>query len=145
MSLATEAATLGVIDALRALLGDRLSTADAVRDAHGHDESWHPTQAPDAVAFAQSTEEVAAIVRICHAADTPVIPYGAGTSVEGHLQAVRGGICVDVGGMNEVLAVHAEDLDCTVQPGVRRKQLNDYLRDTGLFRAYPVVTHTHYI
>ena len=133
MSLATSETTLGVIDELRVLLGDRLSTADAVRDAHGHDESWHPTEAPDAVAFAQSTEEVAAIMRICHAARTPVIPYGAGTSVEGHIQAARGGICIDVGGMNEVLAVHAEDLDCTVQPGVRRKQLNDYLRDTGLF------------
>ena len=136
MSLATETAMLGVIEELRALLGDRLSTADAVRDAHGHDEGWHPTEAPDAVAFAQSTEEVAAIVRICHNTGTPVIPYGAGTSLEGHIQAVRGGICVDVGGMNEVLAVHAEDLDCTVQPGVRRKQLNDYLRDTGLF--FPV-------
>jgi len=136
MSLATETVMLGVIDQLRDLLGDRLSTADAVRDAHGRDEGWHPTAAPDAVAFAQSTEEIAAIMRVCHAAGTPVIPYGAGTSLEGHLQAVRGGICIDVGGMNEVLAVHAEDLDCTVQPGVRRKQLNDYLRDTGLF--FPV-------
>ncbi|MBT4490529.1 MAG: FAD-binding protein [Rhodospirillaceae bacterium] len=133
MSLATSETTLGVIDELRALLGDRLSTSQAQRDSHGQDEGWHPVEAPDAVAFAQSTEEVAAIVRICHAAGTPVIPYGAGTSIEGQVHAARGGICIDVGGMNEVLAVHAEDLDCTVQPGVRRKQLNDYLRDTGLF------------
>ena len=82
MSLASSEATLGVIEELRALLGERLSTADAVRDAHGRDESWHPTEAPDAVAFAQSTEEVSAIVKICHAAGTPIIPYGAGTSVD---------------------------------------------------------------
>lgn len=136
MNRASVETTLGVIDGLRALLGDRLSTADAVRDSHGHDESWHPTEAPDAVAFAASTEEVSAIMRICHAAGVPVIPYGAGTSVEGHIQAALGGVCIDVGGMNQVLEVHAEDLDCTVQPGVRRKQLNDYLRDTGLF--FPV-------
>ncbi|MDE0941299.1 MAG: FAD-binding protein [Alphaproteobacteria bacterium] len=136
MNRASVETTLGVIDELRALLGDRLSTADAVRDSHGHDESWHPTEAPDAVAFAASTEEVSAIMRICHAAGVPVIPYGAGTSVEGHIQAALGGVCIDVGGMNQVLEVHAEDLDCTVQPGVRRKQLNDYLRDTGLF--FPV-------
>jgi D-lactate dehydrogenase (cytochrome) len=88
---------------------------------------------PDAVAFAESTEEVSAIVRVCHDAGVPMVPYGAGTSVEGHIQATHGGICVDVGGMNEVLEVHAEDLDCTVQPGVRRMQLNEHLRDTGLF------------
>jgi D-lactate dehydrogenase (cytochrome) len=133
MSVATEATTLDVIEELRDLLGERLSTSPAQRDSHGQDEGWHPVAAPDAVAFAQSTEEVAAIVRICQAARTPVIAYGAGTSIEGQVQAVRGGICIDLGGMNEILDVHTEDLDCTVQPGVRRKQLNDYLRDTGLF------------
>ena len=133
MSLAHDETTLGVIEDLRALLGDRLSTSDSVRNSHGQDEGWHPVEPPDAVAFAQSTEEVAAIAKICHGAGTPMIPYGAGTSIEGQVHAARGGICVDVGGMNEVLAVHAEDLDCTVQPGVRRKQLNDFLRDTGLF------------
>jgi|APSaa5957512535_1039671.scaffolds.fasta_scaffold03896_11 D-lactate dehydrogenase (cytochrome) len=133
MNRATTETTSGVIDKLRALLGDRLSTADAVRESHGHDESWHPTEMPDAVAFAESTEEVSAIVRVCHDAGVPMVPYGAGTSVEGHIQATHGGICVDVGGMNEVLEVHAEDLDCTVQPGVRRMQLNEHLRDTGLF------------
>ena len=133
MNRATTETTSGVIDKLRALLGDRLSTADAVRESHGHDESWHPTEMPDAVAFAESTEEVSAIVRVCHDAGVPMVPYGAGTSVEGHIQATHGGICVDVGGMNEVLEVHAEDLDCTVQPGVRRMQLNEHLRDAGLF------------
>ena len=136
MSVATDQTTSSVIEKLRGLLGDRLATAEAQRTSHGQDEGWHPVEAPDAVAFAQSTEEVAAIVKICHAAGTPVIPYGAGTSIEGQVHAARGGVCVDLGGMNEVLAVHAEDLDCTVQPGVRRKQLNDYLRDTGLF--FPV-------
>jgi len=136
MSVATDQTTSSVIEKLRCLLGDRLSTAEAQRISHGQDEGWHPVEAPDAVAFAQSTEDVAAIVKICHAAGTPVIPYGAGTSIEGQVHAARGGVCVDLGGMNEVLAVHAEDLDCTVQPGVRRKQLNDYLRDTGLF--FPV-------
>ena len=136
MSVATDQTTSSVIEKLRGLLGDRLSTAEAQRTSHGQDEGWHPVEAPDAVAFAQSTEEVAAIVKICHAAGTPVIPYGAGTSIEGQVHAARGGVCVDLGGMNEVLAVHAEDLDCTVQTGVRRKQLNDYLRDTGLF--FPV-------
>ena len=133
MSVATDQTTSSVIEKLRGLLGDRLSTVEAQRTSHGQDEGWHPVEAPDAVAFAQSTEDVAAIVKICHAAGTPVIPYGAGTSIEGQVHAARGGVCVDLGGMNEVLAVHAEDLDCTVQPGVRRKQLNDYLRDTGLF------------
>ena len=133
MSVAMDQTTVGVIEELRALLGDRLSTSEAQRNSHGQDEGWHPVQPPDAVAFAQSTEEIAAIMKICHRTGTPVIPYGAGTSIEGQVHAVRGGICVDVGGMNEILAVHTEDLDCTVQPGVRRKQLNEYLRDTGLF------------
>lgn len=132
MSLAEQQTDLA-IERLQALLGDRLSTAKAVREQHGRDESWHETQAPDAVAFAQSTDEVAAIVKICHETGTPVIPYGTGTSLEGHIQAVHGGISIDMGQMNQVLAVNAEDLDCTVQAGVTRKQLNEYLRDTGLF------------
>jgi len=122
-----------VIDLLRQRLGDRLSTAAAVREQHGHDEAWHETMAPDAVAFAESTEEVAEIVRICAEHGTPVIPYGTGTSLEAHIQAVRGGVSIDVSRMDKVLKVNVEDLDCTVQPGVRRKQLNEYLRDTGLF------------
>ena len=122
-----------VVDLLRQRLGDRLSTAAAVREQHGHDEAWHETMAPDAVAFAESTEEVAEIVRICAEHGTPVIPYGTGTSLEAHIQAVRGGVSIDVSRMDKVLEVNVEDLDCTVQPGVRRKQLNEYLRDTGLF------------
>ena len=122
-----------VVEALRALLGDRLSTSLAVREQHGRDESYHPTQAPDAVAFAHSTEEVAEIVKVCAAHKRPVIPFGTGTSLEGHVAALHGGISIDVSQMAEVLEVNAEDLDCRVQAGVTRKQLNEHLRDTGLF------------
>ncbi len=122
-----------VVEALRALLGDRLSTSLAVREQHGRDESYHPTQAPDAVAFARSTEEVAEIVKVCAEHKRPVIPFGTGTSLEGHIAALHGGISIDVSQMAEVLEVNAEDLDCRVQAGVTRKQLNEYLRDTGLF------------
>ncbi len=122
-----------VIEALRGLLGERLSTSAAVREQHGHDESYHEAFPPDAVAFADSTEEVSEIVKICAAHGRPVIPFGTGTSLEGHVQALHGGICIDLTRMNEVLEVNAEDLDCRVQPGVTRKQLNTYLRDTGLF------------
>jgi D-lactate dehydrogenase (cytochrome) len=123
----------GVVSDLQDLLGDRLQLSAAVRDAHGHDESWHETYAPDAVAFAASTEEVAQIVKICAAAQVPVIAFGTGTSLEGQVSAVQGGVTVDLSQMNDVLEVHAADLDCRVQPGVTRKQLNAYLRDTGLF------------
>ena len=114
MSLAEQHVDLA-IERLSALLGTRLSTAAAVRDQHGRDESWHEPQPPDAVAFAQSTNEVAEIVKICHETGTPVIAYGTGTSLEGHVQAVHGGICIDLSQMNQVLQVNAEDLDCTVQ------------------------------
>ena len=118
---------------LSAVLGDRLSTAAAVRAHHGKDESYHLPQDPDAVAFARSTEEVAEIVKICARHAAPIIPFGAGTSLEGHVIALHGGICVDLSGMNEIVRVSVEDLDCTVQAGVTRKQLNEHLRDTGLF------------
>jgi D-lactate dehydrogenase (cytochrome) len=121
------------LEALRSLLGDRLSTSAAVREQHGRDESYHPAAAPDAVAFAQSTEEVAEIVGICAAHNLPVIAFGTGTSLEGHVAALRGGVCIDVSGMDRIVEVNAEDLDCRVQAGVRRKQLNEYLHDTGLF------------
>ncbi|HEX6956956.1 MAG TPA: FAD-linked oxidase C-terminal domain-containing protein [Ferrovibrio sp.] len=127
------AATETAIAALKQLLGDRLSTAQAVREQHGHDESWNPTFPPDAVAFPRSIEEVSEIVKICARHGLPIIPFGAGTSLEGHVSAPQGGVCIDLMQMDKVLQVNAEDLDVVVQPGVRRKQLNEYLRDTGLF------------
>jgi D-lactate dehydrogenase (cytochrome) len=122
-----------VIDLLKQRFGERLSTAAAVREQHGRDESYHTPAPPDAVVFARSTEEVAEVVRLCAAHKVPVIAFGTGTSLEGHVAALRGGICIDLGQMNRVLRVSAEDLDCTVEAGVTRKQLNEYLRDTGLF------------
>ncbi|NIP46984.1 MAG: FAD-binding protein [Gammaproteobacteria bacterium] len=118
---------------LRALLGERLSTSEAVRRQHGKDESFHDLAAPDAVAFATSTEDVAAVVRVCARHKVPVIAYGTGTSLEGHVQALHGGVCIDLTQMNAILEVNNEDLDCRVQPGVTRKQLNNHLRDSGLF------------
>ncbi len=125
--------TDSLLDELQALLGQRLSTSTAVREQHGKDESYHAPIAPDAVAFAQSTEEVAEIVGLCARHKRPIIAFGTGTSLEGHVAALHGGICIDLTQMDQVLEVNAEDLDCRVQAGVTRKQLNDYLRDTGLF------------
>ncbi|MDH3689043.1 MAG: FAD-binding protein [Gammaproteobacteria bacterium] len=122
-----------IVDEIRAVIGDRLSTSQSVRERHGKDESYHASVPPDAVAVAHSDDEVAAIVKICARHKTPVIPFGTGTSLEGHVAALHGGVCIDVSEMNEVVQVNAEDLDVTVQPGVTRKQLNNYLRDLGLF------------
>jgi D-lactate dehydrogenase (cytochrome) len=118
---------------LREFLGDRLSTSAAVCAHHGKDESYHAPHAPDAVAFAQSTEEVSRIVSLCADRKTPVIAFGTGTSLEGHVAALAGGVCIDLSQMNQVLRINAEDLDATVEAGVTRKQLNELLRDTGLF------------
>jgi D-lactate dehydrogenase (cytochrome) len=126
------AVTAGLAE-LNALLGDRLSTAPAVREQHGKDETYHPGAPPDAVAFPRSTDEISAIVKVCAAHRLPVIPYGTGTSLEGHIAALHGGVTLNLMQMNAVLEVNAEDLDCLVQPGVTRKQLNAHLRDTGLF------------
>ena len=121
---------------LRALLGDRVSISRGVREHHGRDESYYPYALPDAVAYPLSTEEVRDIVNICRRHRLPIIPYGVGTSVEGHVLAYSGGVCIDLSQMNKVLAVHVEDMDVTVQAGVTRKQLNDEIRHTGLF--FPV-------
>ena len=122
----------GTLARIREVVGDRLTTAMAVREHHGTDTSWHDSHPPEAVVFAHSTEEVSRVLRICNETRTPVIPYGTGTSQEGHIAALKGGVCIDVSEMNKILAVHAADLDATVQPGVTRKQLNTHLRDTGL-------------
>ncbi|MCA8908909.1 MAG: FAD-binding protein [Rhodospirillaceae bacterium] len=122
-----------VIAELAGLFGKRLATDAAAREAHGRDESYHPVLPPDAVVYAESTEEVAAVVRCCAAHGVPVIPFGVGTSLEGGVGALTGGISIDLSGMNRVVRLSVPDLDCTVEAGVTRKQLNTHLRDTGLF------------
>jgi D-lactate dehydrogenase (cytochrome) len=122
-----------LVEELSELLGDRVSTSASMRETHGHDEAWVETMPPDAVVFPRSTQEVSKIVEICARHGAPVIPYGTGTSLEGHIQALQGGVSIDLGEMNQVLEVNAEDMDCRVQPGITRKQVNEYLRDTGLF------------
>jgi len=119
--------------ALGRLLGDRFSTVAAVREQHGRDESWHPPQPPDAVCFAHTTDDVTEIVRLCAAHRVPVIPFGAGTSIEGQLIAEHGGVSLDLSQMNRVLTVNAADLDATVEAGVTREQLNEHLHGSGLF------------
>ncbi|OIQ31850.1 MAG: FAD-binding oxidoreductase [Alphaproteobacteria bacterium MedPE-SWcel] len=118
---------------LAAQFGDRLQTGQALREQHGHTTTWIETQAPDAVVFPTSTEEVADIVKICADLAVPVIAFGTGTSLEGHVNAPAGGICVDMMRMDAIVALHQDDLDVVVQPGVTREQLNTYLRDQGLF------------
>ena len=118
---------------LTAAFGNRLVTSQAVREQHGNTVTWIPNQPPDAVVFPQSTEEVQQIVRICAAHSMPIIPFGVGSSLEGHVNAPLGGVSIDFRDMNKLLRVHAEDLDCVVQPGITRKALNEQLRDSGLF------------
>jgi D-lactate dehydrogenase (cytochrome) len=124
--------TSDLLDALAQILGDRLVTSVAVRDHHSHDESHHSGHLPDAVVFPTTTEEVQAIVRACAARQCPMVPFGAGTSLEGHVIPVRGGVSIDLRRMNRILRVSAEDLDATVEAGVTRKQLEKHLRSTGL-------------
>ena len=113
--------------------GERLATGRAIREQHANSITWIANQPPDAVVFAHSVEDVQRVVRCCARHGVPVIAFGAGSSLEGQINAPAGGISIDVSGMNRVLAVHTEDLDCVVEPGVTRKQLNDHLRDVGLF------------
>jgi D-lactate dehydrogenase (cytochrome) len=122
-----------VIEALRGRFGERVSTAASVCEQHGRDESYHAPAPPDAVVFARSTAEVVEVVRLCAAQRVPVVPFGTGTSLEGHVAALRGGVCIDLSAMDRILRVSAADLDCTVEAGVTRKRLNEHLRDTGLF------------
>ncbi|WP_212523355.1 FAD-linked oxidase C-terminal domain-containing protein [Actibacterium sp. MT2.3-13A] len=124
------------IEALAALLGERLSTAAALRDSHGANEAHFATALPDAVAFPRSAAEVAEILRLCADHGCPVTAHGAGSSLEGHHLPVSGGVSLDMTQMDRVLAIHAEDMDAVVQPGVTREALNDALRGTGLF--FPV-------
>ncbi len=121
------------IGILKQRFGDRLQTSAAIREQHGHTTTWIANQSPDAVVFPQTTSEVADIVKTCAAHKVPVIAFGTGTSLEGHVNAPAGGVCVDLMQMNRVLAVNASDLDCVVQPGVTREDLNTHLRDQGLF------------
>jgi D-lactate dehydrogenase (cytochrome) len=125
-----------LIAALAQRLGQRCSTNPVIRAHHGRDESAHAPVAPDVVVFPDTIDEVSEIVRLCAAHGTPLIPFGAGSSVEGQVLAVQGGVCVDLSQMNRVLALHPEDLDATVQAGVTRKQLNEALKGSGLF--FPV-------
>jgi D-lactate dehydrogenase (cytochrome) len=125
-----------VLEPIRALVGDRLTTSLPIREQHGKDQTHNAGATPDAVVFPHNTEEVQAIVRLCAGQGVPVIPYGTGTSLEGHVAALRGGVTLDLSRMDRILEVHPQDLDCRVQAGVTRKALNAHLRDTGLF--FPV-------
>ncbi|MBY8977002.1 FAD-binding protein [Rhodobacteraceae bacterium NNCM2] len=121
------------IAALAPHFGDRLSTADGVRDTYGRNEAWYPVTPPDAVVWPETTEEVSLVARTCTEHGCPIVAWGAGTSLEGHIVAVQGGITLCFDRMNKVLEVHEADMDAVVQPGVTRKQLNEELRATGLF------------
>jgi D-lactate dehydrogenase (cytochrome) len=130
------AASTSLLQDLRTLLGDRLSTAEAVRAHHSHGESWHQPAPPDAVAFPETTAEVAAIVAACGAARVPIVPFGMGSSLEGHVNAVRGGVSIDLTRMARVVRLSVEDLDLTVEAGLTHRRLNDHLKNTGLM--FPV-------
>ena len=119
--------------ALRERFGTRFSTAEAVRGHHGKDATFHEPHPPDAVVFPETVEEVQEIVHACHESGTPIVPFGAGTSLEGHIGALGGGITIDLTGLDRIRAVHDEDMTCFIEPGVTRKRLNEELRDTGLF------------
>ena len=127
----------GDIETVRSILkqrfGERYSASESVLEQHGHTTSWLKNQPPEAVVFIENTDEVVDVVKICAEHNIPIIPFGAGTSLEGHVNAPEGGVSIDFSRMNRVLQVNAEDLDVVLEPGVTRKELNEYLRDTGLF------------
>ena len=128
-----EAGIQTVLGILKQRFGERFQTGQAIREQHGHTTTYIPNQPPDGVAFPQSAEEVQEIVRVCAGHRVPVIAFGTGTSLEGHINAPGGGVSIDTSRMNRILAVNPEDLDCTVEAGVTREDLNTHLRDTGLF------------
>jgi D-lactate dehydrogenase (cytochrome) len=121
-----------VIEALRAILGDRVFTSDAVREHHSHGESWHPPGMPDVVVFPASTAEVSAIVRVCAQYLAPIVPFGMGSSLEGHVNAIKGGVSIDMTRMTKVVRLSPEDLDITVEAGLTRLKLDAHLKNTGL-------------
>ncbi len=118
---------------LAARFGNRFSASEAIRRQHGHTLTWLENQPPDAVVFAETREDVIDLVNLCARHDAPIVPFGTGSSLEGHVNAPHGGVSLDCSRMNKILAVNAEDLDCVVEPGVTRTQLNGYLHDSGLF------------
>lgn len=122
-----------VVGVLRQRYGDRFQTGQSIREQHAHTTTYIPSQLPDGVFFAESSEDVSEVVRICADHRVPLIPFGVGTSLEGHVNAPAGGISIDMSRMDRIIEVNPEDLDCIVEPGVTRDQLNQYLRDTGLF------------
>src|SRR5689334_23996615 len=126
-------ALASALEQLAARFGNRLITSQAVREQHAHTTTWLPAQPPDGVVMAQETSDIQDAVRICARHGVPVIAFGTGTSLEGHVNAPAGGISIDLRDMNKVLEVHADDLDCVIEPGVTRKALNEHLRDQGVF------------
>src|SRR5215472_2783250 len=122
-----------MLAALAARFGDRFTRAESVRRQHGNNFTWYENQPPDAVVYATSTQDVQDVVRTCAAHRVPLIAFGTGTSLEGHLNAPFGGISIDLSRMDAIRAVHVEDLDCSVEPGVTRTKLNSFIRDQGLF------------
>jgi D-lactate dehydrogenase (cytochrome) len=127
------AAVKAVVETLTARFGNRAVTSKAVREQHANTLTWLPVEAPDVVVYPQSTEEVVEIVKLCAAHKVPMVPFGTGTSFEGHTNAPVGGVSIDTSMMNKIIAVHPEDLDVVIEPGITRKALNEQLRDTGLF------------
>ena len=121
-----------MIDALKAIVGDRASTSESVREHHSHGESWHPPGRPEAVVFPTSTDEVAAIVKLCARRRKPIVPFGMGSSLEGHVNAIHGGVSIDLTRMTRVLRLSPEDLDITVEAGLTRLKLDAHLKNTGL-------------
>lgn len=130
-----------VVAAARAFMGDRITTNTAIREQHSRGEDSTTPTLPDAVAFVESTEEVSRVLTLCYGHEVPVVAFGAGTSLEGHVNPVRGGISLDLSRMTAILEVNDQDMDCLVEPGVTRHQLNDHLRDRGMF--FPVDPGSH--